>query len=242
MRKLLSVAVMAGCLATGGGTPTQDPAKVEANDPAKNPNGTAEEAAKTDAATGAAAAEAAKASGMGVNWFSRGNPFAPLVTTEKPKESETEVPGPDEGAPKATGPAAPAAAPATPAPAPVVPKLNGILCSGGLALAIVDDSICRVGDEVKSYRILSITSEGVLAEKEGKRYVMSTRQPLAQAVAAPVVPPPPAGPPAAEAGDKTESSESPQSADKTPAGAANGSPEGAKRPPASPPVEGKAKP
>ncbi|MBE3069989.1 MAG: hypothetical protein IMZ66_07110 [Planctomycetes bacterium] len=234
MRKLLSVAVMAGCLMTGGGTPPQDPAKPESNDPAKNPNGTDEEAEK-------AAAEAAKASGMGVSWFSRGNPFAPLVTTEKPKESDAEVLGPDERVPKAAAPEVAAVASATAAQAPVMPKLNGILCSGGLALAIVDDSICKVGDEVAGYRILSITPEGVLAEKEGKRYTMSTRQPQAQAVAAPVVPPPPAGPPAAAAGEKTELSGPAESADKPPAGASGGPAEGANPAPANPPVEGEAK-
>jgi len=238
VRKLLSVAVMAGCLATGGGTPDQEPAKVEANDPAPKPDAAVDPAAQTDAAT-----EAAKASGLGTSWFSRGNPFAPLVTAEKPKDPEgAEVLAPEDRAMKAAAPAGAPVAPATPVAAPAVPKLNGILCSGGLALAIVDDSICKVGDEVRSYRILSITPEGVLAEKEGKRYVMTTRQPSAQAVAAPVVPPPPEAPPAAETGEKTGLSGPPESADKPPAGPAGGSPEGSVSAPVSPPVGGEAKP
>jgi len=152
-------------------------------------------------------------------WFSSSNPFAPLANPEPPKEKP--APASDEGTPRPESPrvaapyAASPAAPAAPSAAPAMPKLNGILSSVRMTVAIVDDTLVKVGDEVGGMRIKSISVDTVLAEKEGARYVMTTRRPAAQAL--------PEGAPekAASAGaancgpeGETVSSASPETADK----------------------------
>ncbi len=241
-------AIAAGCLMGAGSAAAQDAAKDAPKDAAKDTaTGASTDAAKQDAA----AAEAAKASGKGVNWFSRGNPFAPLTPTEKPKEPEPDIPepDPDEVGPKIVVPAGPPAVAKAAEPVPVMPKLNGVLFSDRLTVAIVDDALVKAGDVVGLYRIVSIDRDTVLAEKEGQRYVMTTRQPAAHLVLASAAAPKPAAaeaaapPPAAVQAPpvQTQLSKPPDFADKAPAGPAG---EKAADNPASegPATEGEGKP
>jgi hypothetical protein len=124
-------------------------------------------------------------SGKDQKWFASPNPFAPLASPESPKEKPAAA---DEGTPRMESPRIPVpyvaapAAPAAPSTAPAAPKLNGILFSARLIVAIVDDTLVKIDDEVGGLRIKSITVDTVLAEKEGTRYVMTTRRPNAQAL------------------------------------------------------------
>jgi hypothetical protein len=240
-------AIAAGCLMSTGSAAAPDAAKDTAKDAAKDTSqGASKDAAKQDAA-----AEAAKASGKDVNWFSRGNPFAPLTPTEKPKEPELEMPAPDpaEVGPKTVVPAGPPAVAKAPEPAPAMPKLNGVLFSDRLTVAIVDDTLVKAGDVVGLYRIVSIDRDTVLAEKEGQRYVMTTRQPAAQPVLVPAAAPQPAAaeapppPPAAVQAPQvqTQSSGPPDSADKPKTGPADEKAAGTPAP-EGPATEGKDKP
>jgi len=61
-----------------------------------------------------------------------------------------------------------------------VPVLNGILFSDRLVIAIVSDAIAKTGDLLDGYRITSITRDTVVAEKQGRRHIMTTRRPQAQ--------------------------------------------------------------
>jgi hypothetical protein len=245
-------AIAAGCLMGAGSAAAQDAAKDTPKDAAKDAAKDTSTGASTDAAKqDAAAAEAAKASGKGVNWFSRGNPFAPLTPTEKPKEPEPDIPepDPDEVGPKTIVPAGPPAVVKAAEPAPVMPKLNGVLFSDRLTVAIVDDALVQAGDAVGSYRIVSIDRDTVLAEKEGQRYVMTTRQPAARLVLAAAAAPRPASAEAAPPSPavvqapppQTQLSGPPDSADKPRTGPANEKAAGAPAPPG-PATEGKDKP
>ena len=138
-------------------------------------------------------------------YYSRSNPFAPLP---RPEDSRERIPAPDEEA---------AARPAPPpvpseAQAPAVPKLNGILFSVAMPLAIINDSLVKAGEPVGEWRITSITPDTVTAEKEGVRYVMTPRRPLAQPQPAP---PPPGS--KAEPAEKAKTETAPTQALLTPA-------------------------
>ena len=121
-------------------------------------------------------------------YYSRSNPFAPLP---RPEDSRERVPAPpdEEASARPAPPPVPseAQAPAAQA-APAVPKLNGILFSAAMPLAIINDSLVKAGEPVGEWRITSITPDTVTAEKEGVRYVMTPRRPLAQPQPAPPTP------------------------------------------------------
>jgi hypothetical protein len=119
-------------------------------------------------------------------YYTRSNPFAPL---SQPDESKERMPPPptDEAAirPDAVRtPAAPGAPQAEDAAAQTTPRLNGILLCGKLTLAIVNDSLVKADDLVGEWRITSIAADTVTAEREGVRWVMTTRRPVAQPAAA----------------------------------------------------------
>jgi hypothetical protein len=122
-------------------------------------------------------------------YYTRSNPFAPLPHAEEPKDrtppppAEEPVPRPE--APKTSPPAPSAPAEETAPATPSVPRLNGILCSNRLSLAIVNDSLVKAGDQIGAWRITTITPQSVTIEREGTAYVMTPRRPVAQAVAAP---------------------------------------------------------
>jgi len=192
-RELLAAALAAGLVCTAATDSKEPPA---AGTPAGQPK-----------------AEEKKA-----GWFSRTNPFAPLVGTPEAKPAAPESAAPAETTPptEAPKPAAPAA-PAETAPktAPETPRLNGILFSNRLAVAVVNDTIVKVNDQVAGYRVTSIGPDLLVAEKNGVRYVMTPRQPTAQVQAAPPASPPaPAGAAAEPPKDQTQSSGPAQTADK----------------------------
>ena len=111
-------------------------------------------------------------------WFSRINPFAPIVRleeTQKPEPEPTAAP-----APLAEPSKAAAAARAAEPPRPVLLKLNGILFSTRMPVALINDGIVGVGDAVEGYRIASIGPDLVTAEKQGVRYVLTPRCPTAR--------------------------------------------------------------
>jgi len=159
-------------------------------------------------------ASAPKAEEKAPPYYSRSNPFAPL-----PRPEGAPVPPAEEGAPGTEAPRPTGPLPAPPpepqgqaaAVAPAVPRLNGILFSGALPLAIINDSLVKAGDQVGEWRIVAITQEMVTAEKEGVRYVMTPRRPLPQAQAAPQ-PPARAAPPRPKT--ETEARPKPEPADK----------------------------
>lgn len=111
--------------------------------------------------------------------LSRINPFAPVVRPEEIKKPEPEpTAGPVPVAEPSRAPAAPGKV-AEPPP-PVLLKLNGILFSARMPVAVINDGIVGVGDAVEGYRIASIGPDLVTAEKEGVRYVMTPRCPTAR--------------------------------------------------------------
>lgn len=157
-------------------------------------------------------------------WFSRVNPFSPLINPEAmTKKTDPVVPpgGTSPGAaPEGTVAAEVSQRPKAEGEAPpTVPVLNGILFSDRLVIAIVSDAIAKTGDLLDGYRIASITRDTVMVEKEGRPYIMTTRRPMAQLNA----PPQAAGKGATRAtapgpDRETLSSPSLQTADKTDAG------------------------
>ncbi|KPK47568.1 MAG: hypothetical protein AMK72_08300 [Planctomycetes bacterium SM23_25] len=171
------------------------------------------------------AVETAPAAKEDRGWFSRVNPFSPLVDSAATKKTE---PGllPEGTLPE--GVAGAAASPETPqvpkdeaegAAQSAVPVLNGILFSDRLVIAIVSDAIAKTGDLLDGYRITSITRDTVVAEKQGRRHIMTTRRPQAQLdMPPPAVPGGAAAPAVTCPDDETPSSALPQTADNTPAG------------------------
>jgi len=167
------------------------------------------------AAPGEPAAVKPKADEKGAKVFTAPNPFAPLPRPEEPKPKLPE-PSADDTASGKTGAAAAMPSGKSATSAPPVPKLNGILFSQHLTVAIIDDTMVRVGDQLDGYRITAIEKDTVTAEKEGTMYVMTTRQPGAQVKAAPPVAAtqPPAEPDLAETLAETQLSGPPPNADK----------------------------
>ena len=169
-----------------------------------------------------AAAKAAQTKQEDRGWFSRINPFSPLGN---PGEATTEPgPTPDGTVPDAVAGAA-TGSEASPAPKDedeaqsTVPVLNGILFCDHLVIAIISDAIAKTGDLLNGYRITSITHDTVLAEKDGRQHIMTTRRPQAQLdVPRGTVPGKAAKPAAPDNRGKTPSSESPKTADSTGAG------------------------
>lgn len=147
-------------------------------------------------------------------WFSRVNPFSPLINPEAMKRTPGDVSPEDIRPPETPDATTPtkAAAPATQAqPAPEIPKLNGVLFSERMVVAIVNDTIVKVGDLVNGYRITSIGRDTVEAEKGRVRFRMTTRRPQAEAE---TPTPATAEPASATPAEKTQSSIPPQTADK----------------------------
>ena len=117
------------------------------------------------------------------NWFSRLNPFSPLVNPGEEKKADPDPP------PEGTVPDAMAGSVAAPEASQTqedkaegqatMPVLNGILFSERLVIAIVSDAIAKTGDLVDGYRITSITEDTVVAAKQGDQYIMTTRRPQA---------------------------------------------------------------
>jgi hypothetical protein len=167
-----------------------------------------------------AAAKAAQTKQEDRGWFSRVNPFSPLgnpgaATTEPDPPPDGTVPDAVAGA--ATG------SEASPAPKDeaqsTVPVLNGILFCDHLVIAIISDAIAKTGDLLNGYRITSITHDTVLAEKDGRQHIMTTRRPQAQLdVPRGTVPGKATKPAAPDNRGKTPSSASPKTADTTGAG------------------------
>jgi len=182
-------------------------AAAESKDAADSKGAANDDAAKTAQTT------PAKAEDRG--WFSRPNPFSPLVDPDEEKKTDPD-PLPDGTAGAAATPEASRTQEDEAEDPSTMPVLNGILFSERLVIAIVSDAIAKTGDLVDGYRITSITQDTVVAAKEGKRYIMTTRRPQAQldapAQAAPRKPADPAGP---SADRKTPSSGPAQTADKT---------------------------
>ncbi len=189
--------------------------------------GAAAAAANSKDAADKSAAGAAATKGEDRGWFSRVNPFSPLISPEE-MNKKTEPATPPEGASPEATPEGTVAAEVSQTPKdeaeggaqPTVPVLNGILFSDRLVIAIVSDAIAKTGDLLDGYRITSITQDTVVAEKEGRPYIMTTRRPIAQLDA----PPQAAGEGATRATApgldyKTPSSPSPEMADKNKAGA-----------------------
>ena len=156
-------------------------------------------------------------------WFSRVNPFSPLINPEAMKKTSGDVLPEDvkpSGTPDAATPKA--ASPATQAqPAPEIPKLNGVLFSEHMVIAIVNDTIVKIGDLVDGYRITSIGRDTVEAQKGRVRFRMTTRRPQAeaetpipsQAEAEPPIPSQAVQPAPASPAEKTQSSFAPPTAD-----------------------------
>ena len=125
-------------------------------------------------------------------WFSRVNPFSPLINPEA-MTKKTDPVVPPEGTSPGAAPDGTVAAEGSQTPKdeaegeaqPTVPVLNGILFSDRLVIAIVSDAIAKTGDLLDGYRITSITRDTVVAEKEGQPYIMTTRRPMAQLNAPP---------------------------------------------------------
>ncbi len=159
-------------------------------------------------------------------WFSRANPFSPLVNPEAPKKKTETDPSPEATSPEAAPEGTVAGqVPQTPrdeaggAAQSTVPVLNGILFSDRLVIAIVSDAIAKTGDLLDGYRITSINRDTVVAEKDGKRYIMTTRRPQAQLDMPPQAVPERAAATAATGADaETPSSPPSQTADSTKAG------------------------
>jgi len=117
-------------------------------------------------------------------WFSRLNPFSPLIKPQGPEQTEPDTPAegtvPETVAPTPVAPEASEAPKSEAEDRSTVPVLNGILFSRHLVIAIVSDAIAKTGDLVDGYRVTTITQDTVVAEKAGKRYIMTTRRPEAQ--------------------------------------------------------------
>jgi hypothetical protein len=84
-----------------------------------------------------------------------------------------------------------------------MPKLNGILFSPEMPVAIVNDTIVRIGDLVDGYRITAITPEVVTLKKESTNYRMTPLAPSAVAQTPPPTEPPPAAAAAPAAATET---------------------------------------
>jgi hypothetical protein len=137
------------------------------------------------AGTGAPPAEKAESTPKagdekGGGGLSRINPFAPLVRPPEMRKSDPDPAVSPASEPAAEPVAAPAPRPVGPPPAPVVLKLNGILFSAHMPVAVINDSIAGVGDQVEGHRVLVIRSDQVIVEKDGARLVMTTRCPIAR--------------------------------------------------------------
>ncbi|HUU90383.1 MAG TPA: hypothetical protein VM238_04150 [Phycisphaerae bacterium] len=153
-------------------------------------------------------------------WFSRLNPFSPLVDPEAKKKTDPNPPPegtlPQDVAGAAVAPEASQTQQEKAEGQATMPVLNGILFSERLVIAIVSDAIAKTGDLVDGYRIISITEDTVVAAKQGGRYIMTTRRPQAQldtpAQAAPRKPTDPAAP---GSDPESPSSGPAQTADKT---------------------------
>jgi len=125
-------------------------------------------------------------------WFSRVNPFSPLINPEA-MNKKTEPVVPPEGTSPGAAPEGTVATGVSRTPKdeaegeaqPAVPVLNGILFSDRLVIAIVSDAIAKTGDLLDGYRITSITRDTVMVEKEGQPYIMTTRRSMAQLNAPP---------------------------------------------------------
>lgn len=52
---------------------------------------------------------------------------------------------------------------------PITFKINGIISDGKKALAIVDGEFFRSGDTIAGFRIIDISGDKLLAEKDGRR-------------------------------------------------------------------------
>ena len=155
--------------------------------------------------------------------YARPNPFAPPVRSEESKVSSPAL----ETAPlTATLPGAEL----PPAP-PAVPKLNGILFSPEMPVAIVNDTIVRIGDLVDGYRITAITPEAVTLKKESTNYRM-TPLALSAVAQAPPLPEPPTAAVAAPAA--TTETPNPKPAGTPPAAVAKSETPHAASPPAGP--------
>ena len=119
--------------------------------------------------------------------YSRPNPFAPPVRSE---ESKVSSPSPETAPPAgAAVQAAPSAAtPPGAEPPPAVPKLNGILFSPEMPVAIVNDTLVRIGDLVDGYRITAITPDAVTLKKESTNYRMTPLAPVMRPAELPATP------------------------------------------------------
>jgi len=120
-------------------------------------------------------------------YYSRPNPFAPPVEPPAlPGDAKTEPPS---GAAVQAAPSAATPPGAEPPPAPpAVPKLNGILFSPEMPVAIVSDTLVRLGDLVDGYRITAITPEAVTLRKEGTNYRMTPLAPVMRPADLPATP------------------------------------------------------
>ena len=58
-----------------------------------------------------------------------------------------------------------------------LPKLTAILSSGSRRLAVIDDLVVRVGDQVRGERIVKISSDRVILVGPGGRRVLKVSQP-----------------------------------------------------------------
>jgi len=188
--------------------------------------GVAAAAANSKDAADKSAAGTPTTKGEDRGWFSRVNPFSPLINPEAMKKKTEPATLPEGTSPKAA-PEGTVVAEGSQTPKdeaegeaqPTVPVLNGILFSDRLVIAIVSDAIAKTGDLLDGYCITSITRDTVVVEKEGQPYIMTTRQPIAQLDA----PPQAAGEGATRAtapgpDRETLSSPSPKTADNTDAG------------------------
>ena len=185
-------------------------AAAESKDAADSNDAANDDAAKTAQTTPAKAEDR--------SWFSRVNPFSPLVDPEEEKKTDLDpLPEGTPGAPAT--PEAPQTQEDEAEDPSTIPVLNGILFSERLVIAIVSDAIAKTGDLVDGYRITSITEDAVVSTKEGKRYIMTTRRPQAQLdTPGQTAPEKPTDPAAPSANRKTPLSGPAQTADKTGAG------------------------
>jgi hypothetical protein len=69
-----------------------------------------------------------------------------------------------------------------------VPKLNGILFSPEMPVAIVNDTLVRIGDLVDGYRITAITPDAVTLKKESTNYRMTPLAPAMRPAELPATP------------------------------------------------------
>lgn len=56
---------------------------------------------------------------------------------------------------------------------PSLPELQGLQLGGGVSRATLSGQSYRVGDQVAGYRLLQITADGVVLEKDGQSHALS---------------------------------------------------------------------